>query len=88
MKIKGLVPDNYWMFAANVAVAIVIFVGVYLMNIKEIGRGSQPMFAIPFALMVVGMYEVCFLMFEDVKSKKAKWFILSLFGVFSTSFLV
>ena len=88
MKFKGILPSDYWMFVANIAVAVIVFTGVYLMNMKEIGKGSQPMFAIPFALMVTGMYWVCFLMFEEVKSKKVKWVILGCFACFSLTFLV
>lgn len=79
---------DYLMLAANVAVAVIVFLGVYLMNMKGIGKGSQSMFAIPFALMVVGMYEVCFLMFEGVKSKTIKWIILGCFGFFSIPYLI
>lgn len=88
MKIKGMAREDLLLLAGNITVALIVFIGVYLMNMKGIGKGSQPMFAIPFALMVSGMYLVCFLMFEEVKSKKIKWLILGFFGVFSLSYLI
>ena len=79
---------DYLMVAANLTTAVIVVVGVYLMNVKGIGRGAQPMFAVPFALMVVALYEFCFLMFEGAKTTIIKWIITGLFAAVSTAYLV
>lgn len=67
----------------NLFVAALTFAAMYLMNTKEIGKGAIAMFAIPVSLMVVAMFEVCYLILTDEKSNKIKWIALIPFAVVS-----
>ncbi len=66
--------------AGNLIVGAVLFAGVFLMNMKSIGRGSLPMFAVPAAAMTVAMYECFYLVMTDGKSHRTKWRVLAAFA--------
>ncbi len=69
----------------NLVVAAVIFAGLYITHMKSIGKGSQPMFAIPGAIMVVAMFECSYLILTDDRSFLTKWICLGVFGAVGLS---
>lgn|GEM_PF-2769428 len=57
-----------------------LFYSVYLANIKSIGKGAMPMFAIPVGLMVTAIYIFAYLIATDERTRRTQWVITLTFG--------
>lgn len=66
---------------ANTIIGGILFYSVYLTNMKGIGKGAMPMFAIPVGLMITAIYIFAYLIATDEKSRRTKWGFTSVFGM-------
>lgn len=74
-------PISLGLTAANAIVSSCIFYSVYLANMKGIGKGALPFFAIPAGLMVTAIYIFAYLIITNEKKKRIRWMITMIFAV-------
>ncbi|MGJ8653750.1 MAG: hypothetical protein ACSHX8_10790 [Opitutaceae bacterium] len=74
-------PISLGLTIANTCIAGIIFYSVYLANMKGIGKGALPIFAIPAGLMVTAIYIFAYLIITNEQKKITKWIVTTAFAV-------
>ena len=74
-------PISLGLTIANAIVSSMIFYSVYLANMKGIGKGSLPFFAIPAGLMVTAIYIFAYLIITNEKKKWVRCIVAAIFAV-------